>query len=245
MPPLIIHGRPWKPSPSPREGRENCDLWGVTRSNVKFWGGKLLDWCGWFDIHPLVQHEGFPGIPERRPEMWAWLKEQDGSRPIYMFHPDDLPAYADRALARKRFDEIPGATGFPIRQIQDAFPINGQLNTWFICQMGMMIAFALHEGRQKIILNGVGDLGPIAHQHVHRDTLYWLAFARGMGVAVEIEGPSVYHAPQKIYSYGKLNYAELEAGKIEELFGPNEPSAQQLRDIARGRPVRRRPGYRR
>lgn len=249
---LIIHGRPPEKAPlrSPREGRQECDLWGVTRSNAKFWGGRLLDWTGWCDVHPLVPFNGFDGIPARRPEGWRWMLAQDGTRPIWLFHPEDFPrdAVVNRAEALARFNAVPGATRFPIRELMDYFGgerfgfAAGEPCRWFVCQLGMMIAKAVFDGcYNRIILNGVGDIGTISHQHVHRDTLAWMFFARGAGIPVTVEGPSVYSNPRHVYSFGAFNFDDLAKGRAEERQ-PQTPQAWADKaefDRARGRPVRR------
>src|SRR6266496_358730 len=145
---VIIHGKRVS-IPSPRKGREECELWGVTRCNVKFWGGQLHDWTRWFDIHPLTPVGLFKGIPQRRPKAWHWYREQDGTRPLYLQAPK-----TDEQ--RRLFNLVPGAVVFPLPLIQEAFPVSGQLNRTFICQTGMMIAFAVLEGFDRIILNGIG-----------------------------------------------------------------------------------------
>ncbi|MEG7712456.1 hypothetical protein U2130_15210, partial [Listeria monocytogenes] len=80
---------------------------GVTRANVKFWNRQLLDWTAWWELHPLTSAGRFPGLPERRPEEWQWLLEQDGTRPVYLHDPTLAP---EPALAIERFNMIPGAT---------------------------------------------------------------------------------------------------------------------------------------
>jgi len=233
---VIIHGKKISDI-SPRAGRPECGLWGVTRGNDFFWHGTLLDWTEWCDVHPLVPMGPFQGIPERRPATWAWYKAQDGTRPIYLMGPQSR-------REQELFDQVPGAVAFPIEAIQHAFPINGEANRWFICQIGMMIAKAVFDGYARIILNGVGVNPHVLYQHLHRDTLYWMAFARGRGVEVLIEGPSSYHAPRLIYAYGKLSYDDLAAAR-RELAGPSledqaEFDARDERERARGRPSRRR-----
>jgi hypothetical protein len=233
---VIIHGKKISDT-SPRAGRPECALWGVTRGNDFFWHGQLRDWTEWYDVHPLVQMGEFAGIPERRPHTWAWYKAQDGTRPIYLMRPTTA-----RALAR--FNEIPGAVPFPIEDIQAAFPVNGEPNRWFICQIGMMIAKAVFRGFERIILNGVGVSPRVDFQHLHRDTLYWIAFARGRGVEVLIEGPSTYHQPRLIYAYGKLGYDDLAAARLEAT-GPSLADVAEFEDLndrerLRGRPSRRR-----
>ncbi len=233
---VIIHGKRVSDL-SPRHGRPECDLWGVTRGNDHFWGEQLVDWTEWYDVHPLVPMGPFAGIPERRPATWDWYKKQDGTRPIYLMRPTS-PREQDL------FNQVPGAVPFPIEDLMDGFPIAGAPCTWFLCQVGMMIAKAIFNEYERIILNGVGVSFRVDFQHIHRDTLYWIAFARGIGIDVVVEGPSTYHAPQQIYAYGKLSYDDLAAARLEAA-GPSledllELEQRDARERARGRPSRRK-----
>jgi hypothetical protein len=247
---VIIHGKRVSDH-SPRHGRPACDLWGVTRANARFWHGRLHDWTEWTDVHPLVPAGRFTGIPERRPDAWSWMKRQDGSRPIFLQAPEHHPReHYQQAL--DRFSEIPGAVRFPIREIQKAFPIQRVVdgvvvnapNTWFVEQTGMMIAHALLRGYQRIILNGVGCVTRIDWQVAHRSILYWMAEARGRGVIVEVEGPSIFHTPAQLYAYERFNYEEFEQAQLEvyELVenGPANAIKADInaRERARGRPIR-------
>lgn len=248
---VIIHGRKVSPH-SPRAGREDCELWGVTRANARggphFWGGKLTDWTRWFDLHPLTQTDRFPGIPERRPDAWAWYCAQDGSRPIYLQGPE-YTRPANRALAEERFRMVRGAVSFPVREVQAAFPVDQgrgpEPNRWFIEQTGFMIAFALLEGFERIILNGIGTMTTMEFKVAHETILYWMAFARGRGAEVFIEGPSIYKMPGSIYAFEKFNYDELaqarqerrDIARREDLSGWDELNEKERR---RGRPLRRR-----
>ncbi len=240
---VIIHGKRIS-DVSPRHGRAECELWGVTRANCRFWKGQLLDWTRWVDVHPLVAGSRFPGIPERRPDAWHWYCAQDGSRPIYLQAPEAHPL-RDQAEALRRFNQVPGAVRFPIREIQHAFPINGQPNRWFVEQAGMMMAQAVLEGFERIILNGIGCQTTLEFERAHRSILYWIGFARGRGIAVEIEGPSIFRTPSQIYAYEKFNYDEVASARRdlaatarrEELLSMEDVNTRERR---RGRPLRYR-----
>jgi len=240
---VIIHGKRWTDHfLSPRAGRPECELWGVTRANCRFWDGRLLDWSRWCDIHPLTQTQRFPGIPQRRPDAWRWYLAQDGTRPIYLQAPEAHPP-EDQAEALRLFTLVPGAVRFPIREIQAAFPINGEPNRWFVEMTGMMIAQALLEGFERIILNGIGCQTTAEFQIAHRSIPYWIAFARGRGVTVEIEGPSVFHTPREIYAYQRFNYDELEQAREDrrtKAFRDDLLALDEVnrREQARGRPRR-------
>ena len=235
---VIIHGKRVSVL-SPRHGRPECELWGVTRANPKFWSGALKDWTRWFDMHPLVAAGQFPGIADRRPEAWHWYQKQDATRPIYLQAPRAHPVHAQEQAAR-RFAEIPGAVEFPLDQVLAAFPILDDGDGWYICMVGMMMAYALVEGFEHIILNGIGTNPRIDFQHLHRDTLYWIGLARGRGVRVTIEGPSTYHTPAQVYAYEVLHYEELARAR-REMTGPTMADMDEAitRDLKRGRPVRK------
>jgi hypothetical protein len=241
---VIIHGKKISER-SPRFGRENCGLWGVTRANIRFWHGRLHDWTEWCDVHPLVATDRFPGIPQRRPDAWRWYLAQDGTRPIYLQDPE-AHRPANRDEARRLFRMVPGAVAFPIREIQAAAPVNGHPNRWFVEQAGMMIAKAvLLDGFERIILNGIGCMTTLEFERAHRSILYWIAFARGRGVQVEIEGPSIFHMPDRLYAYEKFNYEELDAARKEIREQPLRDNFLALdainqREQRRGRPIRHR-----
>lgn len=236
---VIIHGKKVSDL-SPRHGRPWAALWTVTRAVCRFWQGRLTDWNEHYDMHPLVQTGQFAGIPERRPDAWRWYLNQDGSRPIYLQAPE-AHAPGQRARALALFNAIPGARRFPIRDIQKALPINGEPNRWFVEQAGMMIAKAVVEKTEHIILNGIGCVNTLEFERAHRSILYWIGFARGRGIQVTIEGPSIFHTPRQIYAYEKFNYDELDAARLEvrqqvdrdDLLGKHEVNE---RERARGRP---------
>lgn len=240
---VIIHGKRISPQ-SPRDGRPECALWGISRANCRYWQGQLHDWTEWVDVHPLTATQEFPGIPERRPDAWKWMREQDGSRPIWLQAPE-AHRPEDQALALARFNEIPGARRFPIREVQHAFPVNGEPNRWFVEQAGMMIGKACLDGYERIILNGIGCVSTLAFERTHRSILYWIAYVRGRGLTVEIEGPSIYHMPGKIYAYETFNYEEfarVQREKHAEELGPNLAALAQINNAERrrGRPPKYR-----
>lgn len=214
---VIIHGvRITKDFRSPREGREHAELWGLTRANQKFWAGRLTDWTRWFDIHPLESSGEWQGIRERRPQAWQWYQEQDPLRPIYM-------------AAKHR--QIPASVEFDLARVQAEFALVESLERGvepcrqFTCMLDYVIAFAILEGFERIILNGIGFATDHGHQYVHRGILYWLGFARGAGVEVLIDPPSVYAMPKQIYSYERFGFDELRGIRLA-VTGPD----------ARGRP---------
>lgn len=198
---VIIHGiRITADYTSPRAGREYAHLWGLTRANQKFWQGRLLDWTEWFDTHPLESSGEWQGIRERRPGAWAWYREQAPDRPIWM---------------AARHAAVRASQTFPLRAVQEHFGVVEDLATGlepcrqFTCMLDYVIAFALMRGYRRIILNGIGYSTDAGHQYVHRGILYWIGYARGAGVEVLVDAPSVYRMPTEIYGYERFGFDEL------------------------------------
>lgn len=253
---VIVHGKKisrdgdWR---SPRHGREECALWTVTRAIPRFWKGKLYDWTEHFDIHPLTKSEQFEGIPTRRPDAWKWYCEQDGSRPIWLqapeaHHPDDQ----ERAL--RLFNQVPGAKRFPMREIQEAFPMKAgtypniveEPNRYFVEMTGAIIAKAIYDGFQCIILNGIGTMNAwtfshLEHQVTHRSILYWMAYARALGITVLVEGTSYLHTPQHIYAYERFNYEELSQARVVQAQIQRREEWQDKENVNRAQRRRGRP----
>lgn len=237
---VIIHGRKVSER-SPRHGRPECELWGVTRANPKFWNGNLLDWTRWVDVHPLVKSGQFEGIPTRRPDAFSWYRSQDGTRPIYLQDPKFAGTPELRREAERLFAQVPGAVPFPIEELLTAFTAGGEPRPHFNCQVGMMMALAKWEGFQTVILNGIGTVATLTHQHLHRDILHWIGYLRGSGMTVIVEGPSTFKPPAQVYAFEAFQYAELAAARREEADpGPDLEALEQLnaRELRRGRPPR-------
>ena len=244
---IIIHGAKVDGDDRyPKYGRE-AELWGCTRANTRHWGSRLKDWDRWFDVHPLVKTHDFAGIPERRPEAWRWYCAQDGTRPIYLQAPEAHRVKREEALAR--FNQVPGAKRFPIDRVQEMFPVRERWNgpeeptRMFYCQVGMMLAFAIHEGGDPIVLNGIGQPRHMAHQHLHRDIGYWMGFARGLGIDVVIDGRSSFLMPEYLYAYDKHHFMELEEMRRTGGHESEQDIYERVvRETRRGRPARRPAG---
>jgi hypothetical protein len=244
---VIIHGAQIPGTThSPKHGRPGAQLWGCTRANIKYWGGKLGDWDAWCDVHPLTATNDFQGIPQRRPETWRWYCQQDGTRPIYLQAPE---AHADVDAARRLFDQVPGARRFPIAEIQEFYKLRERWDAplepsrYFYCQVAMMMAFAGYLGFDTVVLNGIGQPRHVAHQHLHRDIGYWMGLLRGRGIDVVIDGSSTFLMPERLYAYDGHHFEEL--GAIRE-HGIHEREGEMfdrvMREVRRGRPVRRPQG---
>ena len=189
---VILHGKKISEL-SPRHGREQCELWGVTRSNQRYWDGKLTDYTRWFDLHWIQARKSptnhkWPGLKNRRPLTWEWYQQQDPSRPIYL---------------QEVVPSIPASVRFPIEDVLAAFP--GDLGVW-TCQVDLMMAFAIMEGFEQIILNGIGVGDRASYQVLHRGIIHWIAVARCRGIEVIVEAPSVYATSPLVYGYDFIGY---------------------------------------
>jgi hypothetical protein len=176
---VIIHGKRVSED-SPKQRWPSAELWGVTRCNVVYWRESLTDWDRWFDLHPKHATAHHRGILAKRPEAWDWYTRQDASRPIYLLETDS---------------EVPASVAFPRQQVQAAF------GGHFTVSVDWMIALALLEGCQRIVLNGIGTRMEPDYQYAHKGILYWIGFARGRGVEVIVDQPSCYADPAQVYGY--------------------------------------------
>lgn len=181
-------------SGSPRAKWPEAELWGTTHSNQKYRKhGMIDDWTQWWDIHPINPTPFYAGIKAKRPNTLQWYRSLPGPdkpnyRPLWMLE-DCL----------KEKDPIPAAKVFPWQRVLDAFPVDGETGHWFTCQVDWMMAYAILEGYQHIILHGHGVSLEPAHMVAHRGILHWVTLARERGVKVTIQPPSWYLAPEKPY----------------------------------------------
>jgi hypothetical protein len=177
---VVIHGKRVSEL-SPKQRWPHAELWGVTRCNVLYWRESLTDWDRWFDLHPVQSTTYHRGILAKRPEAWQWYTRQSADRPIYLLGP-----HAD----------VVGSVAFPREAVQ-AFTRSSR----FTVSVDWMIGLAMLEGFQRIVLNGIGTRFQADFQFAHQGILYWIGRAEGAGVEVVIEGPSCYHAPEKVYGF--------------------------------------------
>lgn len=191
---------------SPRAGRESFELWGMTRANVRYWQpsdhGELTDWSRWFDSHHFEAYGLWPGLAASRDATLQWYRQEPaGGRPIYM---------------QRAEPSVPASRAYPLAEVQHAFMIDeGQgprPNRMFGCTLDYLFALALYEGKDPIVLNGVGMSHDPGHVMLHRSAHNWIGFARGRGVQVIVEGDSCYrNAERELYGYERYSYADLDA----------------------------------
>lgn len=177
---VIIHGK--KISDLSPKGRwPGCELWGVGRCQTFYWHCTLLDWDRWFDLHPVERTPHHKGIKVMRADAWAWYCKQGRYRPIYLLdaHPD-----------------CPASVAFPRAHVQAMLK-----TTRFTSSAEFLIALAMCEGFERIVLNGIGTRTEPDYQYAHKGILYWIGRAEGAGVEVVIDPPSVYIEPAQVYGY--------------------------------------------
>lgn len=106
---------------------------------------------------------------------------QPVGRPIYLTnsHPD-----------------VPASVAFPRERVQETLRTSR-----FTVSVDWLIGFAICEGFERIVLNGIGTRFEPDYQYAHQGILYWLGYAQGRGLDLVIEGPSCYAEPERVYGY--------------------------------------------
>lgn len=187
---------------SPRVRWPEAELWGTTHSNVKYAAkrdkqGRVLgtvdDWTAWWDLHPFDPVIGYEGIKKKRPATYRWYQTlpgpgQPGYRPLWLAELDPT---------------IPAGVLFPTQRVLEAFAIDGEPGGWFTCQVDLMMAYAILEGYEHIILHGHGVSRELKHMIDHVGIVYWIAVARERGIRVTVVPPSWYLAPKHPYGVSR------------------------------------------
>lgn len=189
---VIFLGKRHAPG-SPRREYPGAELWGTTHSQESYERayGRIDDWTSWWDLHPVERTPFYDGIKARRPKTYAWYQTLPAhDRPLWMLEVDPT---------------IPASVRFPRERVQAAFPIEDEVGQvpvggMFTCQVDWMMAYAILEGYEHIILHGHGVSQDPAHMAAHRGILYWVAVARTLGIRVTVLAPSWYRAPIKAYA---------------------------------------------
>lgn len=201
---VILLGKRQTPG-SPRERWPDAELWGTTHSNVKYANkkdregrviGTVDDWTAWWDLHPFNPVPGYEGIKRKRPAAYRWYQTLPGP---------GSPGYRPLWLAELE-PTIPAGVLFPKQRILDAFTIEGEGRSWFTCQVDLMMAYAILEGYQHIILHGHGISRDLKHMIDHVGIVYWIATARERGIKVTVVPPSWYLAPKQPYGISPGNW---------------------------------------
>ena len=134
-------------------------------------------------------------------EKWTCNYMTPGVDIVFEIHSDKTtPLHAERAKCAEAGIPVITQSEYPIDAIQAKFKTNFFTNT--ICYM---IAYALYQGYQKIVLWGCNiipksDDEPIIKNHPGVE--YWLGYAQGMGVDVDVQGESYILS----LSHGRYGY---------------------------------------
>lgn len=201
---VIIHGRSASVNEvSPRAGREDAELWlGYT--------GTHKDWTRRFDVHPVEHASHYhDGIKGKRPEIW---EEYKALPPCLMFKGLPLLDFTSDTSGRpiyllERHSEVSASVSYPLEWIVRMLGehTRGRMD----CSVSMMMALALAEGQEHIILHNVGlitddwqttALNP-EWANRHKGILYWIGFAEMARVKVTVEGDSIFAPAKKVYGY--------------------------------------------
>lgn len=169
-----------------------AERWGTNNVMWARYAGEFDQWTRWFDLHPKAH------ILRRRPQAYAWYRQQDGSRPIYLKEADP---------------EVPGSVAFPFEAVRQHFCTATHDERDFWGSISWMLAFAIMEGFQQIDLLWFALMHDQYTKQVP-STRYWIGQARGRGIATTVHGTSMLN-PQ-----GLMYGVEALAPAPEEMTAP-------------------------
>lgn len=148
----------------------DAEQWGVNRVMLFRFPEGWDAWDRWFDYHPKAH------IIEHRPDAYAWYRQQDGRRPIYLLEPDA---------------EVAGYDAYPREAIQAHFGQDGEPERDFWGSLAWMFALAIFERKEAIDLFWCPMRNETFARHEQiASTRYWIGRARQAGVRVTIHGDS-------------------------------------------------------
>jgi hypothetical protein len=198
---VFLGKRSEKVPDSPKPRYPGSHLAGVTHANVRKPNlPQITDWDTWWDIHPIKRTrfaDGtvYEGIENLRPKALGWYRKlpgpgQHGYRPLYML---------------EHYPDIPASVRFPVEDVVKAFPVFDELaqaepGFFATCQVDYMMAWAILQGYEHIVLAGHGVSQDPEHMIAHRGILYWRGFAEGRGLRMTVHRPSWYRCPQRLYA---------------------------------------------
>jgi len=158
------------------------EVWAINDLQTHIHEGWLFDqWDRWFDLH-TDSH-----IKKHRPLAWEWYQRSDGHRPIYLHRP---------------YAEIAGSVAYPRDDIQTLFTVGGHPCEYFTSSVDWMLALAISEGVDRVVLHGV-DLWDAPHERGDQrcGAHYWIGIARGRGIDVEIPDESSLCKATRLYGW--------------------------------------------
>jgi hypothetical protein len=124
----------------------------------------------WFQLHTPAYMRRHWNKPDEWPQHEEWLRRE---------HP--FPIYMQR-----RYKKYPSSVEFPREQVEEL----GPLGHYQLFTFSWLLAYAISEGFERIGLFGV-DGGPGEPLGSRACLEYWIGFAHGRGIEVEVVGANL------------------------------------------------------
>lgn len=151
-------------------------------------------WDRVFDVHP------FEWIHARRPDAWAWYRQQ--TTPIYLL---------------AAVPEIASSVAYPRDLVGQR--LGARALTAFSSSIDHMMALALIEGFTTIRLDGV-RMNSVEEWHGQRECLaYWIGKAEGRGVEVITDPEAALCTPETVYGFEERTGAIRSPGAPVIIYG--------------------------
>lgn len=128
---------------------------------TELWGmNMLMDlfpwWDRWFEIH--VDYLGDASLAYRN------FLRHEHDRPIYML---------------RKEEDIPSSVAYPLADV-----VKGVSNAYFTSTRAYMIALAIHERFDRIVVLGTGEAQTERSSRSTRNVAFWLGVAAGRGIEI-------------------------------------------------------------
>lgn len=89
-----------------------------------------------------------------------------------------------RVVTRGEHPELPESECYPLSEVMASF---GMDEPYFTCTAAYMLAHAIHEGYEHIVLHGMYHVADSLEYMHHKPCIeYWVGIARGRGIKVEM-----------------------------------------------------------
>jgi hypothetical protein len=93
-----------------------------------------------------------------------------------------------------KFDDVPSSERFPLDEIKAAYP-----RAYFTSSVSYALALAVYLNYEKIEVYGVEMETQTEYGHQRNAVAYWIGFAEGKGITVEMHSKGFFEAP--LYGY--------------------------------------------
>ena len=164
---------------------DGLEIWSVNNAFISF---NELGWpfTRWFEIHHLVEKNGvyyrrgspdFKGMPVN-----TYMQELGKLNvPIYM---------------QQKWDIIPSSIEYPVNEVIQQF------GSYFTNSVSYMIAFAIKEKFEKILIYGVDMASLVGGEYTHQRASCEFFIGLAMGLGIEIEIPNTADLLKTRFLYG-------------------------------------------